>query len=137
MIEIHEGEAPMFQGLDVFRMSSAMAKHAGERQALISQNVANADTPDYKARDLPEFKSVFMPEAGGAQRATRAGHLHGVSADGMVMSPEEIRDEASLNGNQVSLETEMLKSVSAQRDHDRALAIYKSSLSVLRTAIRS
>ena len=127
----------MFQSLDVFRMSAAMAKHAGERQALIAQNVANADTPEYVSRDLPEFNSVYMPNTSDAQRATRPGHLHGVSADGTVMAPMEVKDEASINGNEVSLETEMLKSVSAQRDHDRALAIYKSSLSVLRTAIRS
>ena len=43
--------------------------------------------------------------------------------------------EASPNGNTVSLEAEMLKSIEAKREHDRALAIYKSALSVLRISL--
>ena len=39
------------------------------------------------------------------------------------------------NGNSVSLETEMLRAVDVQRQHSLALAIYRSGLSVLRTAI--
>jgi flagellar basal-body rod protein FlgB len=43
--------------------------------------------------------------------------------------------EASPNGNSVSLEQEMLNSVEIQREHNRALAIYKHSLDVLRVTI--
>lgn len=127
----------MFEKLDIFQMSAAMARHAGQRQAVTAQNVANADTPGYVARDLPAFASFYVePDALGAQRASRAAHLNGV----MPGKPAPIIDvpgEGSPNGNQVSLETELLKSVDAKRQHDRALAIYKSSLSVLRSTIRS
>lgn len=128
----------MFENLDVFRMSAALAKHAGQRQALIAQNVANADTPGYTARDLPAFKAIYTPEdAAGSQRATRPRHLNGAVGGTAAITPVDVRDQASPNGNQVSLETEMLKSVSAKRAHDRALAIYKSSLGILRSTIRT
>ena len=39
-----EGEAPMFQNLDIFKMSHAMAVHAANRQSVVAQNLANADT---------------------------------------------------------------------------------------------
>jgi flagellar basal-body rod protein FlgB len=42
---------------------------------------------------------------------------------------------ASPNGNTVSLENEMLKSLGAKRQHDRALAIYKSSMTLLRATL--
>ena len=127
----------MFDKLELFRMATAMAGHAGQKQAVAAQNVANADTPGYRARDLPDFKSLYRPaDSAGHTRATRAGHLHGVQAGALRAEPFAVRDEAAPNGNSVSLETEMLKSVDAKRQHDRALAIYKSGLYLLRSTIR-
>ena len=68
--------------------------------------------------------------------ATRAQHLHGSPAGDALAAAFKAKDEATPNGNQVSLETEMLKSVAAKRQHDRALAIYKSALGILRSTIR-
>ncbi|MGC1497582.1 MAG: FlgB family protein [Sulfitobacter sp.] len=128
----------MFENLDIFKISTAMAKHAGQKQAVVAQNVANADTPDYVARDLPNFKETYRPTDGaGMQRASRAQHLHGVKVNGALAAAFKAKDDATPNGNQVSLETEMLKSVAAKRQHDRALAIYKSALNILRSTIRS
>ena len=125
----------MFETLDVFRISSAMARHAGQKQALAAQNVANADTPGYVPRDLPDFGTLYAPgSAGGMQRATRARHLNGALGGPGITAPIEIKQGASPNGNQVSLEQEMLKSVDAKRQHDRALAIYKHAMTVLRAA---
>ena len=126
----------MFEQLEVFSMSSAMAVHAGQRQAVISQNVANADTPNYVAKDIPDFHSTYRSDPMSiSPRATRAGHLHGSLAGSRDIESFESKVEAEPNGNAVSLETEILKSVEAKRQHDRALAIYKSALSVLRTAV--
>lgn len=123
----------MFENLDVFRMSAAMARHAGQRQAVIAQNVANADTPDFVARDIPGFAESFStPQGAQQQRATRMRHLHGTMAGQPNAPMIEIPGDGSPNGNQVSLETELLKSVEAKRQHDRAMAIYKSALKVLR-----
>jgi flagellar basal-body rod protein FlgB len=133
-----EGEAPMYENLNTFRMSAAMAKHAGQMQAVVAQNVANADTPSYVARDLPSFETFYTPvETAATQRATRTKHMHGVMPGVTSAEPFEVKSQASPNGNQVSLETEMLKSVDAKRQHDRALAIYKNTLSVLRSTLRS
>lgn len=128
----------MFETLDIFKMSSAMAKHAGQRQAIVAQNVANADTPGYRGRDTVDFKTAYMPTQGaGSSRATRMGHMHGTVEGTARSGTVEVRNQASPNGNQISLETEMLKSVGAKRQHDRALAIYKSSLNVLRSSMRT
>lgn len=128
----------MFENLTAFRMSAAMAKHAGQTQAIVAQNVANADTPGYVARDLPAFRTVYAPrDAASTQRASRNGHLHGAMEGAAGTRAFEVKAQSSHNGNQVSLETEMLKSVGAKRQHDRALAIYKTALSVLRSSLRT
>jgi flagellar basal-body rod protein FlgB len=126
----------MFEQLDIFKMSSAMAVHAGQKQAVISQNVANADTPGYAARDIPDFQALYRPAGdSGTQRASRARHLNGSQGGMADTAPFAVKDEASPNGNSVSLETEILKSTDAKRQHDRALAIYRSGLNILRTTI--
>jgi len=127
----------MFENLDVFKMSAAMARHAGQRQAVVAQNVANADTPGFVARDLPDFASTFTNTTSThQQRATRAKHLHGMQ-EGQLNHPLiKTPGDGSPNGNQVSLETELLKSVEAKRAHGRALAIYKSALNVLRATTK-
>lgn len=133
----------MFQKLEIFRMSAAMAEHAGKRQALAAQNMANVDTPGYRARRLSSFADLTqgLVQAPGEPRATgmaggmRMGHLHGEGRATVTASITETRDGASPDGNTVSVDREMLESVSARREHDRALAIYKSTLKILSTTL--
>ncbi len=122
----------MFQNLDIFRTAMAMARHAGNQQALSAQNIANADTPGYRAREMPKFQDTLRSSLIG-QKATRSSHLHGHMDRGVDGSIS--KTPLDPNGNTVSLEEEMVKAVDAKRHHDKALAIYRSSLSVLRTSL--
>jgi|SRR6056297_3377601 len=126
----------MFENLDIFRMSSAMAHHAGTRQALIAQNMANADTPGYAARDLEPFQAYLETNHNDfSPRATRSSHLHGASASQPYDPTIRNEGETDPNGNSVSIEAEMVKAIEVKRQHNRALAIYKHSLTVLRSAV--
>lgn len=126
----------MFGKLEIFRMAQGLATHAAARQALIAQNVANADTPGYRARDLASFEEAYQTRGDGL-RATRAGH--GFAADA-AWQPPAARDAdrpgaAAPNGNNVSLEIEMMQAAQVKGDHDRALAIYQKSLDILRASL--
>ena len=52
----------MFDNLEILRLSQAMARHAGARQAVAAQNLAHADTPGYKTRDLTPFGETIRQE---------------------------------------------------------------------------
>ncbi|MBE1285512.1 MAG: FlgB family protein [Rhodobacteraceae bacterium] len=128
----------MFTELNVFKMAHAMATHAGKRQALIAQNVANADTPGYKARDLVPFQAYTKKSNEGGlheMRASRPGHLNGRQGSSHSWAETVVEDAVDLSSNDVSIETQMVNAVNAKRQHDRALAIYKSSLNVLRASL--
>jgi flagellar basal-body rod protein FlgB len=128
----------MFDSLDLFRLAGAMARHAGQGQALAAQNVANADTPGYRPARLPEFRDLYGQGASGpAPRATRPGHLNGQAPGALRAEPLTEEGPRGLNGNGVSLEVEMLHSVAAKRQHDRALAIYRHGLTLLRSTIQT
>ena len=109
----------MFENLEIFGLAQARARHAAARQAQVAMNVANADTPGYRTRDVAPFDEVFR------DGQTRDGSIRTIDVGG----PE------SPNGNNVSLEAEMVRAVQAQRDHSRALSVYRSALTVLRTSL--
>lgn len=122
----------MFGELEITTMAQAMAAHAGDRMGLIARNVANADTPGYRALDLPGFAQVY---AGGGLdlRATRPGHLTG--AGDAAAHAFATTDQASANGNSVSIEAEMVKAAGARQEHEMALAIYRSTSGIIRASL--
>ncbi len=125
----------MFEKLAVFQMAQSMARQASLRQGAIATNIANADTPGYRALDVAPFAETYRAEHNSPMRATRSGHLGAAGEYRVATVQERGADATSPNGNQVSLEEEMVKAVAVKRDHDRALAIYKSSLNILRTSL--
>jgi len=128
----------MFQNLKVFQLSQAMAQHAASRHAVVAQNIANADTPGYSSKDIVSFSKSYQSGAvSDPMKTTRSGHLANLNRDYANQSYKisQSNQSESLGGNSVSLETEMVKSIEAQRQHDRAISIYKSSLTMLRSSL--
>ena len=123
----------MFEKLELTRMAQAMAAQAGARMGLIARNVANADTPGFKAMDMPSFAETYADD-GGHMRATRPGHSTGADAS-MTPLPRRDKGAAAPNGNSVSLETEMVKSAGARQDHEMALAIYRNTSDIIRASL--
>jgi flagellar basal-body rod protein FlgB len=123
----------MFEKLELTRMAQALAAHSGARMGVIARNVAHADTPGYKAQDLPSFDKVFAAQ-GQEMRATRPGHLQSGGSSAALL-PENAPGRESPNGNTVSLEGEMVKSVEARQSHEMALAIYRATSDVVRASL--
>jgi flagellar basal-body rod protein FlgB len=123
----------MFEKLELTRMAQSLAAFSGSRMAVIAENVANADTPGYKAKDMPAFSEVFF-KVGDDMRATRVGHLTG-GGPSALPSPYVERGHEAPNGNSVSLEAEMVKSVEARQSHEMALAIYRATSDVIRASL--
>ncbi|WP_424977630.1 FlgB family protein [Leisingera sp. S232] len=126
----------MFTELNVFKIAYSMATHAGKRQALVSQNIANADTPGYHTKDIKPFKEVFAASAHPTGMiASRGSHLNGAAGNEMNWVVTSSDDGSDPNDNSVSVETELLKGVEVARQHKRAMAIYKSSMNILRSSL--
>jgi flagellar basal-body rod protein FlgB len=111
------------------------------RQDTLAQNVANADSPGYLARDLKpmNFEDMMKRVNGGDSAGlitTNARHINisPSQADGFtgVDSPDT---EASITGNTVSLEAEMIKVADTQAQFQAATNLYGKAISMMRTAI--
>lgn len=122
----------MSHSLDLFRTAGAMARHAADRQVIVARNIAQADTPGYRAQDIAPFAETYAAPAPGLRRS-RPGHQAGAPMARSAVRPAQ--GEPAPNGNNVALEDEMLASVAATRDHNTALAIYRHGLTVLRSSL--
>lgn len=116
-------------------MAQALARHAGNRQAVVARNVANANVAGYRSQDLATFAESYRQADRADLTATRAGHLTGETAAGLVVSSVDSPGELSPNGNTVSLETEMVRSADIRQQHDLAISVYRSALGILRTSL--
>ena len=123
----------MFEKLEITRMAQSLAAHAGARMGVVAQNVAHADTPGYKAQDLPEFAQVWV-ESSAPLRATRPGHLQSPPQTSGLTAFESGGSEAP-NGNSVSLEREMVKMAESRQQHEMALAVYRTTSDVIRASL--
>lgn len=114
------------------------------RQKLLAENVANADTPGFKPRDLaqPKFgksaEGLAQPEGaagfGGLAR-TSAGHF-AIAGGDAASDPRRFKGfEITPNGNGVNLEEEMLKAGENQGSYALAASLYQKSLETLKIAI--
>lgn len=124
----------MFEKLTVLRTANDMAAHAAARQGVLAANIANADTPGFRRRDLQPFAEVFAratPASGGA--GLRIGHVMSGSLQARVL--QDASAPVSPNGNSVSIEREMLRSAEARQQHDMALTVFRSLSGILRSAL--
>lgn len=110
-----------------------------QRQDLLSQNVANADTPRYVARDLKaqDFDQLMGASgAGTAMMTTNARHIAlSPSRMGKFEDHETPDQETSPNGNAVSLEMEMIKVSDTQAQFQAAANLYAKAMTLMKTAI--
>ncbi|GAB4577153.1 MAG: flagellar basal body rod protein FlgB [Roseibium sp.] len=96
------------------------------RQATIAENIANANTPGFRAKDLEPFTTVIS-KTQLAMTATHGSHL-GQSMEVARSSDIEKADSwtVSHSGNSVSVEQELMKAGEVARDHSLNASIAKS-----------
>ncbi len=131
------------------------------RQTMLSQNIANANTPGYKPQDLkaPNFEGLLSQykNTGVKLTVTQAGHMRGAgaavatsaggggaggggssAAAGHTSSKDMAKvkpSEVAPNGNGVTLENEMVKMTQSQIEYNMLLNVYKKHTGMLYTAL--
>jgi flagellar basal-body rod protein FlgB len=108
-----------------------------ERQRLLAENVANADTPEFRPSDLaaPKFDNPVPGVAPLTLLRTNPAHLVSAESTAAFDLQRGNQFEVVPTGNAVNLEDEMLKVAANQMDFQAASAIYGRGLGLLKTAI--
>jgi flagellar basal-body rod protein FlgB len=111
-----------------------------ERQRVLSENVSNSDTPNFKPRDLVEPKFDKTGASAGSMGAlammrTTTAHIAPSNGGQSVGQDRKSGFQTRPAGNAVSLEDEMLKVSANQMDYAAVTSLYSKSLHLLKTAI--
>ena len=108
-----------------------------ERQRLLAENVANADTPEFRPSDLaaPKFDASVPGVAPLTLLRTNPAHLVSAESTAAFDLQRGNQFEVVPTGNAVNLEDEMLKVAANQMDFQAASALYGRGLGLIKTAI--
>ncbi len=108
------------------QLTSQRIGYLSTRQSLVAGNVANANTPGFKALDLKPF-SATLQETALAMSVTNPAHITPTAQELAVPRPgEQETANATVSGNSVDLETEMVKLGEVARDYQEATGIQKA-----------
>ncbi len=128
--------------LKLFKMAMTRMDWAAQRQKVLSQNIANADTPDYRPKDLKEinFKEVLRGTTAPhvAVARTNAGHIKGTIPE---QDPFRSRGQAktfeeSPDGNQVIIEEQMQKVGDTRSEYNTAVTLMQAHMKMLSIALK-
>jgi len=107
-----------------------------DRQRVLAENVANADTPNYRSRDLAPLNFQETLTASSVTLArTEPGHLAGDGDSSRFAADRNIRYEVRPGGNAVNHEDEMMKVANNQMDYDAVAGLYTRSLALIKLAV--
>jgi flagellar basal-body rod protein FlgB len=129
----------MFEDLSLFAMAQRQIDYLARRQSVLSENVANANTPEYKEKDLAplSFKDLMAPPA-EAVRAVATNPMH-ISPDVAPVRFEEVDvhrpEESKPDGNEINVEDQMQKIGDIKGDYELAVNLMMKHISMLKTAI--
>jgi flagellar basal-body rod protein FlgB len=131
------GQIPLFSALSK-RMSWLTA-----RQTVLAENVANANTPGYAAKDVKEldFKTLIGQASTGARggplqmAADQIGHIAPSGSLNNATPIVQVADDQSLDGNGVSLEAQMMKVSTNAADFSLISTLYKQNISMIKSVL--
>lgn len=122
-------------------------KNLSERQRVIAQNIANGDTPGFKAREVegPDFASLLDISASGntphvgrpnVQISSRMSELgaRGTTGVGTIVLDQNV-SETKPDGNNVTLEDQMLKMGQIQAEFNALTNLYRKQSQLLKIAL--
>lgn len=114
------------QAVNLFDIAAQQAKWLAVRQSAVSSNIANANTPGFRASDIEPFESLVSGTA-VKMAATHPGHI-GAGASEASFSLKEIEPEGALlpSQNTVELESELIKAGEVRRAFELNTGLVKA-----------
>ena len=133
-------------GISILDAIGAKLRHLSVRQQVIAENIANANTPGYRARDVktPDFSHI-LGEVSSAGKAEVGVPRVAISASmtRLGASPARIGEvrhggigyEVKQSGNSVILEDELMRQASVQMDYAALTNLYRKQAGMLKLAL--
>jgi flagellar basal-body rod protein FlgB len=117
---------------DIFALAEQKLEWIDQRQRVLAQNIANADTPSYRARDMSPFEKL-LGAAPVTPTVTNPMHLPGrVSEASLTLAAAS---ETAPDGNAVNVENELTKVARDESDSALVGNLWKSYMGLYLNAL--
>jgi len=128
------------RNIPLFEAITRRMSWLSDRQTVLAENVANANTPGYNEKDLkePDFKALLGgTSSASAFRlvATQPGHFTLPAGGGGQSGTIDTTEDRTLNGNGVSIEAQMMKVSENAADYALTTTLYKQNIALFKTAL--
>ncbi|MBU1176593.1 MAG: flagellar basal body rod protein FlgB [Alphaproteobacteria bacterium] len=126
--------------LSMFSLLADKMRWHQARQGVLAENVANAETPGFQARELKPFDLEVQKSRASltplTTAATEPGHfsVYNASSAGYPTTTD-FGYEITPEGNGVTLEEQMTKVAENQLDYQTVTALYTRSVGIIKTAL--
>ena len=118
---------------NLFDLAEQRLAWTDRRQALLAQNIANAATPGYVAKDIVPFAQTLARAGGDTLVRTRPNHLAGSSAP-LADSQAQPR-QRSPDGNAVALDEQLTKVADTETTQALVTSIYRKYMTMFGLAL--
>lgn len=129
------------KNIALFQAMGAKMNYLSTRQGVISQNIANSDTPEYRPRDLTEvdFGAILKDVTGSKMvrmEKTAAGHIN---PNGDIDSAKNRKSrytyEVAPGDNAVIIEEQMIKATETNMDYNLMTNLMRKNIGMIQTAL--
>lgn len=123
--------------MSFFALASRRMKWLGAKQQVISENIANADTPGFKSKQISGFDEMVGTSKAAVVATTSPGHLRGSASEtaGYQVTVDDSAWEESIDGNTVVLEQQTIQAVEVSENYRLAAELYKKGHQLLTLAV--
>ncbi len=130
---------------DLFRFHQQALSLRSERQQVLASNIANADTPNYKARDFDFSAALREATSGGGSTAapikvTSSGHMNGAPSMERTAGGQELKyrtvQQGSVDGNSVDMDTERAQFTDNAVHYQTSLTVLTHEIKMMLAAIQ-
>ncbi len=130
------------ENISLFQAINAKMSYLAERQKVISQNVANADTPGYMSQDLRKVdfskmvENISKSKMHVTMEENNPAHM---AAPDQSPNPKSAKSktpyEVKPDGNSVVLEEQMVKASDVQMNYALMANLYRDAADMIRTSL--
>ncbi len=122
--------------IHLFELAAQQARYLSTSQSVIADNVANANTPGFRARALQPFSEV-LDQTRLTLASTNPGHLDVPATEAQAASTTDADPwEVAESGNSVSLEQELIKAGDVNRSYSLNSSLVKAFHGMLMSSVK-
>ncbi len=121
--------------LPLFKLAEQRLAWTDRRQEVLAQNIANLNTPNWRAKDLRPFSQALEGVTAPGLARTEPGHLAGTQDTAAQSLLVTLASPRQPDGNAVSLDDQLTKVADTATSQEIASTLYKKYLSMFSLAL--